>query len=114
MTVDEYQIEIAQLRRELSRLKAEEAPKAIIEEYEAEVRILLALYRAALETLARGDEDPLLPAALAEIGFGEWSLSNVYSFIYEAALDAETEGRDLANLVSGTDWPGSLRIVLEN
>jgi hypothetical protein len=106
--VDEYQIEIRQLRRTLAKLKAEKAREELIEEYEVELRILVALYQAAVETLARGDTDPDLPRALAEIGFGDWTLTNVYSFIYEAAMDAEPDGRDLANVITHTDYVASL------
>ena len=111
--MDEYQIEIGEIRRQLAKLRADEAPAPIIEEYEAELRILQALYAAALETLERGARDPRLPTALSDLGFGDWTLTNVYSFIYDAALDEEPDGRDLANVVSHTDWPASLLRVLE-
>jgi hypothetical protein len=106
--VDEYQIEIRQLRRALAKLKAEKAREDLIEEYEVELRILVALYEAATETLERGHTDPALPRALAEVGFGDWTLTNVYSFIYEAAMDAEPDGRDLANVITHTDYVASL------
>ena len=111
--MDEYQIEIGEIRRQLAKLRADEAPAPIIEEYEAELRILQALYRATLETLGHGDGDRRLRTALRDLGFGDWTLTNVYSFIYEAALDAELDGRDLANVVSHTDWSASLLRVLE-
>jgi hypothetical protein len=110
--LDEYQIEIRQVRSTLARLKAEKAREQLIEEYEAELRILIALYRAATETFERGQTDPDLPRALAEIGFGDWTFTNVYSFIYEAAMDAEPDGRDLANVITHTDYPESLLAVL--
>ncbi|HEV7464937.1 MAG TPA: hypothetical protein VGP96_01460 [Candidatus Dormibacteraeota bacterium] len=106
--MDEYQIEIRQLRRALAKLKAEKAREDLIEEYEVELRILVALYEAATETLERGHTDPDLPRALAEVGFGDWTLTNVYSFIYEAAMDAEPDGRDLANVITHTDYVASL------
>jgi hypothetical protein len=106
--VDEYQIEIRQLRRTLAKLKAEKAREELIEEYEVELRILVALYQAATETWERGHADPSLPKALVEVGFGDWTLTNVYSFVYEAALDAEPDGRDLANVITHTDYGASL------
>ncbi|HEY2703856.1 MAG TPA: hypothetical protein VGL20_09220 [Candidatus Dormibacteraeota bacterium] len=111
--MDEYQIEIRQLRRTLAKLRAEKAREALIEEYEVELRILVALYQAATETLERGNVDPDLPRALAEVGFGDWTLANVYSFVYEAAMDAEPDGRDLANVITHTDYGASLAAVLE-
>src|SRR4029077_18746183 len=110
--MDEYQIEIRALRRTLARLKAEKASEALIEEYEAELRILVALYQAATETFERGESWPGLRRALTEIGFGDWTLTNVYSFVYEAAMDAEPDGRDLANVITHTDYPASLLAVL--
>ncbi len=104
--MDEYQIEIRDIRRTLARLKAEQARSELIEEYEAELRILVALYQAALDTLERGD-DPAR-AALAQLGFGDWTLTNVYSFVFEAAMDAEPDGRDLANVITHTDYAASL------
>ncbi len=106
--MDEYQIEIRQLRRTLARLKAEKAREELIEEYEAELRILVALYRAATETFERGRTDSDLPRALREIGFGDWTLTNVYAFVYEAAMDAEPDGRDLGNVINHTDYAASL------
>ena len=106
--MDEYSIEIDDLRRTLARLRAEEAEARLIEEYEVELRNLRALYRAAVETLAAGDRDPRLARALAELGFGEWTLDSVYSFVYEAAMDADTGVRDLAGVVEETDFASSL------
>lgn len=110
--MDEYQIEIRGVRNTLARLRADKAAEALIEEYEIELRILVALYAAATETFERGDADPDLRRALAEIGFGPWTLTNVYSFVYEAAMDAEPDGRDLANVITHTDYPRSLRAAL--
>ena len=110
--MDEYQIEIRALRRTLARLKAEKAREELIEEYEAELRILVSLFRAATETFELGESSPDLRRALDMIGFGDWTLTNVYSFVYEAAMDAEPDGRDLANVITHTDYAGSLLAVL--
>lgn len=109
--MDEYQIEIGEIRRTLGRLRAAEAPAPVIEEYEAELRILVALYEAATDVHERGD--PRLAEALRDIGFGDWSLENVYSFVYEAAMEVEPDGRDLANVINHTDYGASLLAVLE-
>jgi hypothetical protein len=111
--MDEYQIEIRSIRRTLARLKAEKAREELIEEYEAELRILVALYSAATETFERGLTCPDLPRALEAVGFGEWTLTNVYSFIYEAAMDVEPDGRDLGNVIGHTDYAGSLIAALQ-
>jgi hypothetical protein len=106
--MDEYQIEIREIRRKLSRLRAEKASDDLIDEYEAELRNLDSLYRAATVTYEAAAARPELRRALAELGFGEWTLENVYNFVYEAAMDAETGGRDLANVISHTDYAASL------
>lgn len=106
--LDEYQLEIQSIRSTLTKLRADEADPELIEEYEAELRILMALYEAATETLAAGVADSRLSAVLEDLGFGDWTLENVYSFIYDAALDMEEAGHDLAARVSQTDFVGAL------
>jgi signal transduction histidine kinase len=112
--VDEYQLEINQIRRTLARLKAEKADEALIEEYEAELRNLRALYDAARETYDAADTEPRLRRALESLGFGDWTLENVYSFVYEAAMAAEPDDRDLANVINHTDYATSLLQAVES
>jgi hypothetical protein len=111
--VDEYALEIDSLRRTLARLRVEEAAPPLIDEYEVELRILVALYDAASRTMDARDGDPRLAGALACLGFGGWDLDNVYSFVYEAAMEAETEGRDLAAFIGEMDFPALLLAVSE-
>jgi hypothetical protein len=106
--MDEYQLEINDIRRTLARLKADKADPALIEEYEAELRNLRALYQAAVDTLQAGQAEPRMQGALSDLGFGEWTLPNVYSFVYEAAMAAEPDDRDLANVITHTDYATSL------
>ena len=112
--MDEYQLEINEVRRTLARLKADKADPSLIEEYEAELRNLRALYLAATETLDAGNREPRLRNALAELGFGEWTLQNVYSFVYEAAMSTEDDQRDLANVITHTDYASSLLLGAQN
>ena len=111
--MDEYQLEIGEIRRTLARLKADKAEEALIEEYEAELRNLRALYEAARVTLEAGEREPRLRHVLAELGFGEWTLQNVYSFVYEAAMSTEPDERDLANIINHTDYAESLRLAID-
>jgi signal transduction histidine kinase len=106
--VDEYQLEINEVRRTLARLKADKAEASLIEEYEAELRNLRALYQAAIDTLQAGESEPRMREALSDLGFGGWSLANVYSFVYEAAMSVEPDDRDLANVITHTDYATSL------
>jgi hypothetical protein len=111
--VDEYQLEINEVRRTLARLKADKAEASLIEEYEAELRNLRALYQAAIDTLEAGDKQPMMRVALSELGFGDWTLQNVYSFVYEAAMATEDDERDLANVINHTDYATSLLQAVE-
>jgi hypothetical protein len=106
--VDEYELEIQSIRSTLNRLRADEADPELIEEYEAELRILMALYVAAGETLEAGWKDERLRTVLAELDFGDWTMENVYSFVYDAALDMDESGHDLAARVGQTDFVRAL------
>ena len=111
--MDEYQLEIQHLRRQLARLQETEADPALIEEYEAEVRNLTALYRASQVTFDAGVGDRRRAGALELLGFGEWTLDNVYSFVYDVSMDLPLDGADLASLIDTTDYAGSLLEALE-
>lgn len=111
--MDEYQLEIQQLTRQLAHLREAEADPGLIEEYAAELRNLTALYGASRETYEAGMRDRRLPQALVEIGFGPWTLENVYSFIYDVSMELPLDGHELAELVDGTDYAGSLLESLE-
>ena len=106
--MDEYQLEIREIRRTLARLRAANAREELIEEYEAELRNLKALYQAAVDTLEAGKGDARMRGALSDLGFGHWTLENVYSFVYDAAMAAEPDDRDLANVITHTDYATSL------
>ena len=112
--MDEYQLEIESLRRQLAHLREQEADPALIEEYEAETRNLVALYQAARATFTAADNEARLSLALAELGFGAWTLDNVYSFVYDASMEIALDGRDLASLIDETDYAASLLAALES
>jgi len=106
--VDDYQLEIQQLRRNLARLREAEAEPSLIDEYEAEVRNHVALYEAARATFVAGEEDRRVAQGLEELGFGDWTLTNVYSFVYETAMELPLDGQELSTLIDDTDFAGSL------
>jgi hypothetical protein len=108
--MDEYQLEITELRRRLARLKFEHAPEHIIEELEAELAILRALYASASNLLAAGEENPRLRAAFRQQGFGPWTLENVYFYVYEEATAIDPQGHDLAALIAHHDFAGRLLV----
>jgi hypothetical protein len=111
--VDEYQLEIQSIRSTLTRLRADEADPELIEEYEAELRILMALYEAATTTLEAGLRDERMRTVLADLDFGDWTMENVYSFVYDAALDMDESGHDLAARVGQTDFVQALLAAQE-
>ena len=111
--MDEYQLEIQSIRSTLTRLRADEADPELIEEYEAELRILMALYIAATEMLEAGYRDARLRTILADLDCGDWTMENVYSFVYDAALDMDESGHDLAARVGQTDFVGALLAAQE-
>ena len=112
--MDEYQLEIQSIRRTLARLRDEEADPALIEEYETEYRNLSSLYKAATDTFAAEELEPRLATALAELGFGDWTLTNVYSFVYDASMELPVDdGRELARRVDETDYAASLLAALD-
>ena len=111
--MDEYQLEILTLRRTLARLRDEQADPALIEEYETEFRNLSALYTAARETLDAGEAEPRLRSALVELGFGAWTLPNVYGYVYDASMELPVDdGRELARRIDETDYAASLLAAL--
>ena len=112
--MDEYQLEIQSLRRTLERLREADADPALIEEHETEYRNLRSLYRAATDTFEADLSEPRLPDALASLGFGDWTLTNVYSFVYDASMELPVDdGRELARRIDETDYAASLLAVLE-
>lgn len=112
--MDEYQLEIQSLRRTLARLREADADPALIEENETEYRNLSSLYRAASETFAADEQDPRLADVLESLGFGEWTLTNVYSFVYDASMELPVDdGRELARRIDETDYAASLLAVLD-
>ena len=111
--MDEYQLEIQGVRQTLARLREQDAAAPVIEEWAAELRNLRSLYRAAEETFTAGVTDPRLVTALDQLGFGDWSVANVYSFVYDLSMELDTSERDLATLIDETDYAASLLETLD-
>lgn len=101
-------LEINELRRRIARLKFEHASPVIVEELEAQLRILRAIYDSTVRLHAEGEVDPRLPAAFRKQGLGDWTFDNVYYFVYEKAVALDPEGRDLATLIWHQDYVGSI------
>ena len=106
--MDEYLLEINDLRRRIAKLKFERASVVIIEELEAQLRILKAIYDSATGLFSAGEKNPGLPAGFRERQLGSWTFDNVYFYVYEQAVALEPDGHDLATLIWHYDYAAPL------
>ena len=113
--MDEWQLEMQEIQRRLAQLKAHDGDPVIIDELEAELRILDSFYLTSLDVLEAGMRDVEAQRGLQAERWGEWNLRNVYSFVYDLSMDLPAEpGRDLAAQIDSLDFAGSLLEVLED
>jgi predicted translin family RNA/ssDNA-binding protein len=107
--MDDYSKEIGDLRREIVRLVEAEGDAHEIAELEIQARVLEALYEQAMSLLDRGRDDDDLRRQLKIRGYGDWTLDNVYAFVFEAAVDLpDVEPRAFVKDISRTDFAGLL------
>ena len=106
--MDEYILEINDLRRRIAKLKFERASVVILEELEAQLRILKALYDSATGLFSAGEKNPGLQAAFRERQLGSWTFENVYFYVYDQAVALEPDGHDLATLIWQYDYAAPL------
>jgi hypothetical protein len=107
--MDDYSKEIADLRREIARLVEAEAEAQEIAELEMQARVLEALYDQAALLFERGRDDADLHRRLRMRGYGEWTLDNVYAFVFESAVELpEVEPKAFLQGISHTDFASLL------
>ncbi len=106
--MDEYLLEINDLRRRIAKLKFERASVTIIEELEAQLRILRSIYDSATALFAAGETDRRLQASFRDRQLGNWTFENVYFYVYEQAVALEPDGHDLATLIWHHDYAAPL------
>jgi hypothetical protein len=106
--MDEYVLEINDLRRRIAKLKFERAPVTIIEELEAQLRILKAIYDSASELYAAGEADPRLRDSFRQRELGDWNFDSVYAFVYDQAVALDPDGHDLSKLIWHQDYASLL------
>jgi hypothetical protein len=106
--MDEYLLEINDLRRRIAKLKFERASLVIIEELEAQLRILKAIYDSATGLFSAGEKNRRLQAAFRQRELGTWTFDNVYFYVYEQAVALDPNGHDLATLIWHHDYAGPL------
>ena len=107
--MDDYSKEIADLQREVDRLVEAEGDPQEIAELEMQIRVLKALYEQTTTLYERGRADPDLRRQLVIRGYGDWTLDNVYAFVFEAAVDLpDIEPKAFVNGISDTDFASLL------
>ena len=87
--MDDYQKEIADLERQVGQLVEAEGDAKTIAELSMQLEILKAIYARAIDLLQRGRVDEGLRYGLRIQGYGDWSLDNVYAFVYERSVELE-------------------------
>ena len=106
--MDEYLLEINDLRRRIAKLKFERASITIIEELEAQFRILKAIYDSANGLFRAGEDDRRLQTSFRDRQLGNWTFENVYFYVYEQAVALEPDGHDLATMIWHYDYRAPL------
>ena len=89
--MDDYSKEIADLETQIEALVEAEGGATTIAELTMQLEILKAIYSRTKELLARGEDDDGLRFGLKIQGYGDWTLDNVYAFVYERAVDLEQQ-----------------------
>lgn len=90
--MDEYAKEIGDLQAQIDAMIEEEADKKEIAELQMQLDILGALYRQATRLFDAGGSNPELREGLALRGYGEWTIDNVYAFVFETSVDMPADG----------------------
>src|SRR4030088_479114 len=107
--MDEWQLEMQEIQRNISGLLSRDGDPVIIDELEAELRILEAFYATAWEVFEAGEDDAQVRRGFSQLGMGDWTFTNVYSFVYERAMEIELGRRALSSLVPEQDYMGMIR-----
>jgi len=87
--MDDYQKEIADLERQVHELVEAEGDAKTIAELSMQLEILKAIYARAIDLFRRGGIDEGLRYGLRIQGYGDWSLDNVYAFVYERSVELD-------------------------
>ena len=87
--MDDYQKEIADLEAQVERLVQEEGDARTIAELSMQLDILKAIYARATDLFQRGSRDEGLRYGLRIQGYGDWTIDNVYAFVYERSVELE-------------------------
>ena len=89
--MNDYLKEIADLEAQVDQLVEAQGDARTIAELSMQLDILKAIYSRALDLLERGKKDQGLRYGLRIQGYGDWTLDNVYAFVYERAVELEPQ-----------------------
>jgi hypothetical protein len=89
--VDDYQKEIADLETQVEQLVEAEGDPMTIAELSMQLEILKAFYIRATDLYQRGRADEGLRYGLRIQGYGDWTLDNVYAFVFERSVELELQ-----------------------
>jgi hypothetical protein len=87
--VDDYQKEIADLEAQVEQLVEEDGDATTIAELSMQLEILKAIYSRAADLFQRGQKNEDLRYGLRIQGYGDWTIDNVYAFVYERSVELE-------------------------
>ena len=87
--MDDYQKEIADLETQVEQLVEAEGEAKTIAELTMQLEILKVIYTRATDLYLRGHRDDGLRYGLRIQGYGDWTLDNVYAFVYERSVELE-------------------------
>ena len=87
--MDDYQKEIADLEVQVEQLVEAEGDARTIAELSMQLEILKAIYARTTDLFQRGKRDDGLRYGLRIQGYGDWTLDNVYAFVYERSVELE-------------------------
>ncbi len=89
--MDDYQKEIADLETQVEQLVEAEGDAKTIAELSMQLDILKAIYARTTDLFGRGQKDEDLRYGLRIQGYGDWTLDNVYAFVYERSVEIEPQ-----------------------
>ncbi len=89
--MDDYLKEIADLEIQVEQLVEADGDAKTIAELSMQLDILKAIYARATDLFQRGRKDEDLRYGLRIQGYGDWTLDNVYAFVYERSVEIEPQ-----------------------
>jgi hypothetical protein len=107
--VNDYTREIEELQAQIDAMvEAEEDPREIAE-LQMQLHILRAIYDQAVQVFDAGRRNEDLSQRLALRGYGDWTLDNVYAFVFDTTTDLTSkEHRSFLGEIRETDFAALL------